>query len=324
MLINSSKFMFLSFMIVGVMISVSCNSWIMVWSGMELFLISFVPFFCNYSFVSSECSMKYFLIQGLSSSIFIFSLFFLIFNSFFVFYSFFCFSLLIKLGSAPFHSWIINVVSGMGYDSLFIFFSFSKLPPLFLLSYISYNLTFFVLFCLVIGSVGGLNHSSFKKVMGFSSIFNLGFLIYLVNLGSFWLVYFFMYSFMIFSIFLFLYNYGIEYFNQLYVCGLSFFSKISFWFLFLSMGGMPPMFGFFAKLLVIEFCLVMNDYFISFFMVMLSLIVMFFYIRCCFVSLIIYSSVVKWNCLLNFFYFNLFSFFSVFFFPFGLALSGLI
>nr|YP_009946908.1 NADH dehydrogenase subunit 2 [Tituria sagittata]QOH91217.1 NADH dehydrogenase subunit 2 [Tituria sagittata] len=323
MFFNSSKFLFLSFMTVGVIISVSCNSWIMVWSGMELFLISFIPFFCNYSFVSSECSMKYFLVQGMSSSLFSFCvIYMLLYDSYFL-KSFLCFSLLLKLGCAPFHNWVFGVVSGMNYDSLFIFFTFSSFPPLFLLSYISYNLNIFVLFSLVFGSVGGLNHSSFSKLMGFSSVFNLGFLIYLLGLSSLWLFYFLCYSFMVFFVFCFFYSYGLNYLNQFFVGGLNLFSSISFWILFLSLGGIPPMFGFFVSLIVIEFSVFNNDYFVSFFLVVFSLIVMFYYIRCSLVSLVLCSFLIKWNSFFVFRWLNLFSFFSLFFFPFCFLLSGM-
>nr|UEE83286.1 NADH dehydrogenase subunit 2 [Petalocephala eurglobata] len=324
MFLNSSKLLFLIFMTVGVMISLSCNSWIMVWSGMELFLLSFIPYFCSYSFVSSECSMSYFLVQGFSSSLFVFSFVFLLVNELYWLSSIMCFSLLLKLGCAPFHMWVLGVVSGMSYDSLFIFFSFSKLPPFFLLSYICYNLYMFVFFSLVFGSVGGLNHSSLKKLLGFSSVFNMGFFIYLFNLSSLWIFYFFCYCLMVYFVLYFLHFYNFIYLNHIFVGGFDLFSKISFWLLFLSLGGVPPMFGFFVSLIVIEASLVMSDYLISFFMVTFSLVVLFYYIRCSFLSLILFSYSLK----LNFFVFNgwllIFSLFSFFVFPFCFVLSGLI
>uniref|UniRef100_A0AAU6PC07 NADH-ubiquinone oxidoreductase chain 2 n=1 Tax=Funkikonia zheana TaxID=3133676 RepID=A0AAU6PC07_9HEMI len=324
MLMNSSKLLFLSFMIVGVMISFSSNSWVMVWTGMELFLLSFIPFFCNFSFLSSECAMSYFLIQGVSSSLFGFCMIFMLVTDYEFLKSFLCFSLLLKLGCAPFHSWIFGVVSGMSFNSLMIFLTFSSLPPFFLLSHISFNLNFFVLLNLVVGSVGGLNQCSLKKILGFSSIFNLGFLIYLLNLTSLWLIYFIFYLFMVSFVLMFLYLYCIEYLNHLFVSGLSMFSKISFWILFLSLGGMPPMFGFFVKLICIEYSIYNFDYFISFFMVIFSLVVIFFYIRCSFVSLFMGSYLLKWNIYLSFFFFNFFCLISSFIFPFCFVVKGLI
>uniref|UniRef100_A0AAU6PC41 NADH-ubiquinone oxidoreductase chain 2 n=1 Tax=Ledropsis sp. TaxID=3133679 RepID=A0AAU6PC41_9HEMI len=325
MFLNSSKSLFLSFMAVGVIISVSCNSWILVWAGMEVFLISFVPFFCSFGFVSSECSMSYFLVQSLSSSLFIFSLVFLLMDFDFDFYmnSFLCLSLLLKLGCAPFHSWVFGVVPGMSYDSLLIFFTFSSLPPFFLLSLISYNLYIFVFLGLVVGSVGGLNHSSFSKIIGFSSVFNMGFLIYLIKVGSLWLIYFFLYFLMVFFLVVFLNFYRFDYMNMLFLVGLSFLCKLSFWFLFLSMGGMPPMLGFFVKLISIEYSILNKDYFISFFMVIFSLVVMFYYLRCSFISLFIYSFVLKWNFSKSLSYLNFFSFLSFFLFPLLFLFSGL-
>nr|UEE83299.1 NADH dehydrogenase subunit 2 [Petalocephala gongshanensis] len=315
MLMNSSKLLFLSFMTVGVMISVSCNSWIMVWSGMELLLLSFVPYFCSYSFVSSECGMKYFLIQGMSSSLFVFCILFMFLNDLNFLKFFMCVSLLIKLGCAPFHNWVFSVVSGMNYDSLFIFFTFSKLPPLFLLSYICYNLNLFVLMSLIFGSVGGLNNTSLKKLMGFSSVFNLGFLIYLLNSSSLWFIYLFCYSLMVLFVFYFFNFYSLNYLNQLFVIGFSFFCKISFWIVFLSLGGIPPFFGFFIKLIALEFSVLNSDYLISFFMVMFSLIVMFFYIRCSFISLILSSLMIKWSFMNFSLGSSLFGLLSIFLFP---------
>uniref|UniRef100_A0AAU7N3A9 NADH-ubiquinone oxidoreductase chain 2 n=1 Tax=Petalocephala arcuata TaxID=3078504 RepID=A0AAU7N3A9_9HEMI len=324
MFLNSSKLLFLSFMTVGVIISFSCNSWIMIWFGMELFLMSFIPYFCFHSFVSSECSMSYFLIQGLSSSLFVFCILFILLNDLFVLKSFVCFSLLLKLGCAPFHNWVMSVVSGMSYDSLFIFFSFSSLPPFFLLSYILYDFSFFVLLSLFFGSVGGLNHSSLKKLLGFSSVFNMGFLIYLINLSSLWIFYFFCYSLMVFFLVYFFHFYNLIYLNHFFVCGMNLFCKISFWILFLSLGGIPPMFGFFVKLVVIELSIFLMDYFVSFFFVIFSLIVMFYYIRCSFVSLVLFSFVLKWSFFFINYWLSLFCFFSLFVFPFCFILSGLV
>nr|QHE65373.1 NADH dehydrogenase subunit 2 [Ledra auditura]UGK73308.1 NADH dehydrogenase subunit 2 [Ledra trigona] len=324
MFLNSSKLLFLVFMTVGVMISFSCSSWIMIWSGMEVFLLSFIPYFCNFSFVSSESSMKYFLVQGLSSSIFLFSIFFLVISENFLMKSFFCFSLLLKLGCAPFHSWVIGVIPGMSYDSLFIFLTFSSLPPLFLLTYISFNLSFFVSLSLLFGSVGGLNCTSLKKILGFSSIFNLGFIIYLSCFFSLLSVYFFVYSFMLFFLVLFLFLYKIDYLNQLFLSGLSYFSSFSFWIIFLSLGGMPPMLGFFIKMFCLEFCLMNSDFVISSFMVFFSLVVMFFYMRCFFVCLLVYFYMMKWNFSMNFISLNFFSFLSFFLFPFLFLISGLV
>uniref|UniRef100_A0AAU6PCJ7 NADH-ubiquinone oxidoreductase chain 2 n=1 Tax=Dusuna sp. TaxID=3133678 RepID=A0AAU6PCJ7_9HEMI len=321
MFLNSSKFLFLVFMTVGVIISLTCNSWIMIWSGMELFLLSFIPYFCNFSFVSSESSMKYFLVQGMSSSLFIFNVFFLLLENYYFFSFFLCFSLLLKLGCAPLHSWVVGVVSGMSYDSLFIFFCFSKLPPFFLLSYLCMGFNFFVLMSLVFGSVGGLGYSSMKKLMGFSSIFNLGFLIYLINVGSLWSFYFLVYTFMIFFIFMFLLNYELNYLNQFYSGTMSLSSKISFWILFLSLGGMPPMIGFFIKLISIEYSILNNDYFITSFMIFFSLVVMFFYIRISYVSMIFFSFLVKWHVLINLVQLNLLCLLSLFVFPFFLVVK---
>nr|ATD86015.1 NADH dehydrogenase subunit 2 [Petalocephala ochracea] len=324
MLLNSSKLLFLMFMTVGVMVSLSCNSWIMVWSGMELFLMSFIPYFCSHSFVSSECSMKYFLVQGLSSSLFIFCLFIFMLSNVFFLKSFLCFSLLLSLGCAPFHNWVLSVVSGMGYDSLLIFFSFSSLPPFFLLMYISYDLIFFVFLSLFFGSVGGLNHSSLKKLLGFSSVFNMGFLIYLINFNSLWIFYFFCYSLMVFFLVFFFYFYNLIYLNQFFVSGMNLFCKVSFWILFLSLGGIPPMFGFFVKLVVIELSIFLMDYFVSFFFVISSLVVMFYYIRCSFVCLVLFSFVLSWSFFVVNYWLTFFCFFSLFFFPFCFVLKSLI
>uniref|UniRef100_A0AAU6PBY7 NADH-ubiquinone oxidoreductase chain 2 n=1 Tax=Destinoides conspicuus TaxID=3137869 RepID=A0AAU6PBY7_9HEMI len=323
MLLNSSKFFFLSFMIVGIMISLSCNSWIMIWSGMELFLLSFIPFFCNYSFVSSESSMSYFLVQSLSSSLFVFCMIYMLMYDFFLMKSFLVFSLLLKLGCAPIHSWIMGVVTGMDYYSLYIFFSFAKLPPFFLLSYISYNFSFFVMMSLFFGSVGGLNHSSMKKLLGFSSVFNMGFLLYLVGLSSLWIVYFLFYCLMLFFLIIFLGLYSFLYLNQLFLMGVGILSKVSFWVLFLSLGGIPPLMGFFVKLIAIELSILNCDYLISSFFIFSSLVVIFYYVRCSMVSMIMGSMIIKWNFSVFYFWLNLYSFMSFFFFPFYFLVSGL-
>nr|UER93858.1 NADH dehydrogenase subunit 2 [Membranacea stenoprocessa] len=312
---NSSWFFFFFFLTLGVFISLSSNNWIVIWCGLEVGLISFIPLMLNKNYISSECVIKYFIIQSISSSLFMLSILFMLMNFNFNYEFILNVSLMMKMGVAPFHNWVLNVIDGLNYDSVFLLLTFIKIPPLFILSYLSLYMTFFILFTLFFGSVLGLNQNSSRKIIGYSSIFNMGFILSCINFNYIWFFYITFYSLLLYMLIYFLWSMNFIYLNQMILNDYSPYFKFILFMILMSMGGVPPLLGFIIKLTVLEILLLFNFNFFCFIMIMFSLLVMFFYFRLTFLSVMIYSFMLKNNIYLISFNFMIFLMINLIFFP---------
>nr|AOY36203.1 NADH dehydrogenase subunit 2 [Palpita nigropunctalis] len=300
---NSNKMFFMFILFISTLISISSNSWFGCWIGLEINLLSFIPLI-NYSnnILSSEASLKYFLVQSIASINLLFCIIFkmilmknfemnnilsIMINS----------SLLMKMGSAPFHFWFPNIVEGLSWFNNFILMTWQKITPIILLSYY-FNKNFLIIIIImnsIIGAIGGLNQTSLRKLMAFSSINNLSWMISSMMISeNLWMFFFFMYSFMI-SIMCFLFYFmNLFYINQLFFININYMIKLSLLINFLSLGGLPPFIGFFPKWIIINFLLMNNFFFLTFILIMMSLIMLFFYIRILYSSFMFNYLKLKW------------------------------
>nr|UOU85331.1 NADH dehydrogenase subunit 2 [Cordilura albipes] len=288
---NSSKIMFFSILMTGTMISISANSWMGAWMGLDINLLAFIPLMSDNKLMSTEASLKYFLTQALASSVFLFAVIMLMFNSMNINQTYLSemmifSSLLLKSGSAPFHFWFPNVLEGLSWMNALILMTWQKIAPLMLISYIIFKplILISIILSSLIGALGGLNQTSLRKMMAYSSINHLSWMLAAIYSNSLlFLWYFCIYSFLTSSM-VFLFNiFQISYINQLFT---SFFnSKIMKFFLFfnlLSLGGLPPFLGFFPKWIIIQSLTINNQLFMLTFMVLMTLITLYFYIRLCY------------------------------------------
>nr|UPM51932.1 NADH dehydrogenase subunit 2 [Lopinga achine] len=300
---NSNKMFFLFTLFFSTMISISSNSWLGCWIGLEINLLSFIPFISNpNNLLNSEASLKYFLTQSIASINFLFS----IILSLFLMKNFFMdkfisilinSSLLMKMGSAPFHFWFPNIMEGISWLNCFILMTWQKITPMILLSYyFSMNFLMFIMILnVLIGAFSGFNQTSLRKLMAFSSINNLGWMLSALMVSeNLWMIYFLLYSFLI-SIMCFLfYMLNIFYINQMFNFNIKFSIKFSIMINFLSLGGLPPFLGFFPKWLIINYLILNKLYIISFFFIFMSLIMLIFYIRIIYSSFMFFSFKFKW------------------------------
>nr|AST10221.1 NADH dehydrogenase subunit 2 [Abachrysa eureka] len=295
---------FLFTMISGSIISISSNNWLGAWMGLEINLMSFIPLVTNLkNSMSTEASLKYFLVQALASSMLLFSviimsminsmniysmefnLFNLILNS----------SLFMKMGVAPFHFWFPEVIEGLNWMMSMILMTWQKLAPMILLSYcITYLINYSIIFSIFIGSIGGLNQISLRKLMAYSSINHMGWMLssFLIS-NYYWMMYFIIYSFLSISIILLFMKYNMLYINQTFnTMNFMPINKFIIFCNFLSLGGLPPFLGFFPKWIIIQN---LNNLFLITFMVCMTLITLFYYIRITYSAFLINYSMLKWN-----------------------------
>nr|YP_010397486.1 NADH dehydrogenase subunit 2 [Diamesa qiangi]UQJ73356.1 NADH dehydrogenase subunit 2 [Diamesa qiangi] len=311
---NSYKLLFFITLMSGTLITISSTSWFGAWMGLEINLLSFIPLMMNTNnLLSSEASLKYFLTQALASSILLFGVIFFFMlsnwsNPTLINYTnlLIASSLLLKSGAAPFHFWFPSVMEGLSWNNSLILMTWQKIAPMILLSY-CLNTNFFIIVIILsifIGSLGGLNQTSLRKLMAFSSINHLGWMVAgMMNSENLWMIYFMFYSFLSMAIIFMFNNFKLFNINQMF--GLFNSNSIVKFLMFLSLlslGGLPPFMGFLPKWLIIESLISMNMFFLLTLMVTFTLITLFFYLRICYAAFLLNHNENNWTY--SSFYFN--------------------
>nr|QWB85935.1 NADH dehydrogenase subunit 2 [Menesia sulphurata] len=299
---NLYKLMFMVTLISGTLIAISSYSWISMWMGLEINLLSIIPLMSDSkNSYPSEAALKYFITQALASNILLFSIILslnlnesipinlkflsLIMNS----------ALLMKMGAAPFHAWFPEVMEGLNWLNSLIMLTWQKIAPMILILY-NYNFSYFfmsiILFSTIISGIMGLNQISLRKILAYSSINHISWMLAsMINAQMIWMFYFIIYSIITFNIIWIFQKLKVFYFPQLFQI-LNSNKLIKFFFLinFLSLGGLPPFLGFFPKWLVINNLIQNNFYMLGIMLIVFTLITLFFYLRIMFSSMMINSS----------------------------------
>nr|YP_009370147.1 NADH dehydrogenase subunit 2 [Orcula dolium]AIR76268.1 NADH dehydrogenase subunit 2 [Orcula dolium] len=232
-----------SMVFLGPAISLSSGNWLILWGGMELSLMGLMPLMnMGRGMISSESSMKYFLIQAVASTIILISgmnIYFLK-DLNFIFILFFVFSLIVKLGAFPFHFWVIPVVEGSKYYHMFYLLVPMKIVPLMLmcsalaLDKLVYEVVMISsLATLIVGPILGNNVSSTSKMIGASSIGHSGWFMLGSLFGGLWLYY------LCYSLTLWMLLWVLLQHNELFIS-----------LMVLSLSGLPPFFLFVGKMYI--------------------------------------------------------------------------
>nr|BAF80216.1 NADH dehydrogenase subunit 2 [Culicoides oxystoma] len=302
-----SKLIFFTTLVMGTLITLSSSSWIGMWMGLELNLLSFIPLMISTNNISStESAIKYFLTQAFASLIFLFAS--IIYITKFSFYFFFYLNaenliinsaMLLKLGAAPFHFWFPNIIDGLTWINCLILLTWQKLAPLTVLSYSSYSnlIIGFIMMSALIGALGGLNQTSLRKLLAFSSINHIGWLLSASLYSNFlWLFYFFIYVIINMSVIFMFKLLNLHHVNQIYLFNnKNLILNFCLFMNFLSLGGLPPFLGFLPKWMIIENLIKTNSFMILFFMIMMTLITLFFYARLTFTAFMLSYPSASWK-----------------------------
>nr|AML26265.1 NADH dehydrogenase subunit 2 [Leiodidae sp. BMNH 1274324] len=276
------QMMFFLMMLLGIFIVISSSSWMGMWIGLEINLLAIIPLMNNKKFMQlSEASFKYFITQALASSIFLISMIFLTKILNMPFMLMFNSSILLKMGAAPFHFWLPEIMEGLNWNLNYLLMTIQKIAPFNMV--IINNSTFFMLiiiYGMLMSGILGMNQISMKKIMAYSSINHISWM--LASLFSFkmiWLYYFITYSLINLNLLMIFKKFKILNLSQMFnILNQNFLLKLIYVLNFLSLAGLPPFLGFLPKWLTIQF-MVTNFFYTSMIMVILTLMTMFFYLK---------------------------------------------
>nr|WRW53940.1 NADH dehydrogenase subunit 2 [Homoderus mellyi] len=293
-----NSMLFSSSLALSTIIAVSSYTWMGMWLGLEINLLSFIPLISSVkNTYTSESALKYFLTQAIASSILLLSVILLSSNLFILSQSNLPFtimtiSLLLKMGAAPFHFWFPEVIEGLSWVNVSILLTWQKIAPMIVLIYtskITLILIISVIACMTVSGMMGQNQVSLRKIMAYSSINHIGWMISAsLFMKTIWTVYFVVYVVITLNIIAMFKNLSIFTMSQL-TLAMNFQPSLKFFFIlnFLSLGGLPPLLGFLPKWLTVQLMINENLIFLAFLMIVMTLMTLYFYMRVTFSSIIL-------------------------------------
>nr|QPB46205.1 NADH dehydrogenase subunit 2 [Bemisia tabaci] len=303
----------LVYLVVGFsLVAWTMNNWLMIWYLMEVCFVLFMGLCASGKGYSiSEVMMMYYLVQ-VSVSL-LMSVFILVymFNLGYLHSFILILGLMVKMGMFPFHFWFILVCGKLDWMVFFILSTLMKLIPLILVYYLfSISSFFFVtLGSMIFGSFMGLNNGTIQKMMSYSSMINVCWLIYSMSVSlMMFFLYYFSYSIMLWWLINLLSDHNIFYISQFKMNSVSFNEKIVIFVYGLSISGFPPFLGFLIKWLVINYLWYLGLKFMLSLMVMISVLAVYFYLQMFFFVMLLFSGWMKWY-IYSFYNFGVFSFF---------------
>nr|APX40733.1 NADH dehydrogenase subunit 2 [Smaragdina reyi] len=293
--------MFFLTMLAGSFIAISSHSWMGMWVGLEINLLSIIPLLSSSNNTNSaEATIKYFITQAMASNILLMSILMMTFmdelispiNSTLSMVT--QSALFIKMGAAPFHAWFPEVMAGLSWMNCLLMLTWQKIAPMVILMNIfSQNLfiNLIIVMSALIGTILGINQINLRKIMAYSSINHISWMIStMLSMKSLWIMYFSIYSIISVNIILFLNFYWLNQLNQIsMIMTNSKFANIIFNMNFFSLGGLPPFLGFLPKWLTIQYLIDSNNIFLAVFMTIITLVAMFYYLRISFSSILLKS-----------------------------------
>lgn len=270
------EILFLYFLLaLGTFIILCSTNWFTIYLGLECQSFSLFVLIAKrrYSLKAVESALKYFMMTGITSAIFLLGIVMLwsdiqsldIANTFCSFSWFsnlgICFILIalsFKLGLVPYHVWVLDVYEGSPWSLILWISTLPKISIFIVLIKCNFNETLLLwlgVLSILIGSIGALNQTKLKRIFGYSSIAHMGFVVVAWSMWSS----IHLQAGLIYLILYFINNLGILLLFLLYPNPLRYISDLSPWgrcshwwgwvfliFLF-SLAGIPPLAGFLGK-----------------------------------------------------------------------------
>nr|AFZ93791.1 NADH dehydrogenase subunit 2 [Subdoluseps bowringii]AFZ93792.1 NADH dehydrogenase subunit 2 [Subdoluseps bowringii] len=286
----------ISSMAAGTIITMSSFHWLLAWIGLELNTLAIIPIIAKQHHPrATEAATKYFLTQAAASATLLFAsttnawttgtwdITQLTNEQACIMLTL---ALAMKLGLAPLHFWLPEVLQGTSLKTALIITTWQKLAPISLL-YMTFNtlnptvlLTMGLLSALV-GGWGGLNQTQTRKIMAFSSIAHLGWMATITTINP---------NILILNLALYLMMTTTTFIMLMITTSKTIKDMTTAWTisppitalmltLLMSLGGLPPLTGFMPKWLILQELTMNNLSTTATILAMSTLFSLFFYLR---------------------------------------------
>nr|AAT78266.1 NADH dehydrogenase subunit 2 [Anolis sagrei] len=305
----------------GTIITITSHHWLLAWIGLEINTLSIIPIISmTHHPRSTEASTKYFLTQAAASALILFSSMINAWEtgtwditqlSSTPSHILLTAALAMKLGLVPMHFWLPEVLQGSTLMTAFIITTWQKIAPMTLI-YLTINslsttiLLFMGLMSTIIAGWAGLNQTQTRKIMAYSSIAHLGWMIAISSIMTHLmvmnlLIYLIMTS-ALFQALILSKSKTIQ--DTTTTWALSPVIATMTMTLLLSLGGLPPLAGFMPKWLILEELVTQNLFTMATVMALSALLSLFFYLRLTYTTTLTLSpnttaTKFKWRLKLN-------------------------
>nr|WNH22181.1 NADH dehydrogenase subunit 2 [Varicus bucca] len=179
----------------GTTLTFASSHWLLAWMGLEINTLAIIPLMAQHAHPRAvEATTKYFLTQATAAATLLFAS---TTNAWLtgqwdihlmthpVPATIIILALALKIGLAPLHTWLPEVLQGLDLTTGLILSTWQKLAPFALLLQLPlHNQTLVVLLGLIstlVGGWGGLNQTQLRKVLAYSSIAHLGWMLLIIQ-----------------------------------------------------------------------------------------------------------------------------------------------
>nr|WMI34924.1 NADH dehydrogenase subunit 2 [Tetragonurus atlanticus] len=279
----------------GTTITFASSHWLLAWMGLEMNTLAIIPLMAqNHHPRAVEATTKYFLTQATAAAMLLFAS---TTNAWLTGQwcieqmthplptTMITLALALKIGLAPLHAWLPEVLQGLDLTTGLILSTWQKLAPFALLLQIHpSNSTVLITLGIastLVGGWGGLNQTQLRKILAYSSIAHLGWMILVLQFSpSLTLLTLLTYFLMTFSTFLVFKLNKATNINALATSwtkapALTALTPL----VLLSLGGLPPLTGFMPKWLILQELSKQDLAPIATFAALTALLSLYFYLR---------------------------------------------
>nr|QNH69215.1 NADH dehydrogenase subunit 2 [Sinorhodeus microlepis] len=283
----------------GTTLTFASSHWLLAWMGLEINTLAIIPLMAQHHHPRAvEATTKYFLTQATAAAVILFAgttnawisgTWDMTDMSNPLASTMVIIALALKIGLAPMHFWMPEVLQGLDLTTGLIMSTWQKLAPLALIIQTAQNvspllLTSLGLLSTLIGGWGGLNQTQLRKILAYSSIAHMGWMIIVVqHAPQLTLLALFTYIIMTSAAFLTLKAITSTKISTLAMA----WSKntplsITTVLVLLSLAGLPPLTGFMPKWLILEELTKQDLPTIATIMALAALLGLYFYLRLCY------------------------------------------
>nr|BAU46054.1 NADH dehydrogenase subunit 2 [Labiobarbus sp. CBM-ZF-11750] len=283
----------------GTTLTFASSHWLLAWMGLEINTLAITPLMAQHHHPRAvEATTKYFLTQATAAAMILFAS---TTNAWMtgewnindlsnpIASTMFMAALALKIGLAPMHFWMPEVLQGLDLLTGLILSTWQKLAPFALIIQTAQTIDPLLLTMLgvastLVGGWGGLNQTQLRKILAYSSIAHMGWMIIIIQYApQLTLIALGTYIIMTSAAFLTLKMSSSTKINTLATTwSKSPILTATTALVLLSLGGLPPLTGFLPKWLILQELAKQDLPLIATIMALTALISLYFYLRLCY------------------------------------------
>nr|YP_009368115.1 NADH dehydrogenase subunit 2 [Lepilemur otto]ADP68168.1 NADH dehydrogenase subunit 2 [Lepilemur otto] len=280
----------------GTTLTAVSSHWLLMWIGLEINMLAVIPILMkNYKPRSTEAATKYFLTQATASMLLMFTIVLNATNSgqwnitstHNQFTSLtITIALTMKMGMTPFHFWVPEVTQGISLMAGMLLLTWQKLAPISIMLQIhpwtNMNILLLIaLLSILVGGWGGLNQTQLRKILAYSSIAHMGWMMAILTFCP---------SLTVLSLSIYLALTIVMFTTLNLSMSTTTLTLSNLWnkapmitlttmVTLLSLGGLPPLTGFLPKWMIIQDLSKNNNTIMATIMAIMALLNLYFYMR---------------------------------------------